>query len=394
MVKARDMRGNKENIIAVIGDASLDGGEAFEALNYAGELQSGLIVIVNDNDMSIPENHGALRNKLTELRNNNGQVSDNYFKSLGFGYLFIPNGHDIGQLVHALRQVEGINYPVVVHVCTKKGKGYAPAESDPEKWHGAQAFNIDKGEFVNNIPKENYGTIVSEYLLRKMKNDSDVIVITASTPLCIGFNAENRKRAGTQFIDVGIAEQNAVTLAAALAAYGTKPIVATNATFFQRAYDQIEQEMCINHCPATMIVTHASVFAHPNDTHHGLLDMALLGNIPGLKYLAPVNKEEYLAMLDWSINQDDEPVAIRVPWTGVSYTDYDVDSDYSVNKYLITQQGTGVAILALGGFYGLGVQTANLFEERTGLKPTIINPRFITETDGDTLCLLYTSRCV
>ena len=383
--KARDALGNSENIVAIIGDASLDGGEAFEALNYAGEIEGGLIVVVNDNDMSIPENHGSLCGKLTELRNNNGEIKDNYFKSLGFNYVFVKNGHDVEAVISALQKVKDIKEKVIVHVCTQKGKGYAPAENDREKWHWAHPFNVETGEFISNVPKENYGAICREFLLDKMKRDKKVMVIAASTPLCIGFNAENRAKAGSQFMDVGIAEQNGITIAAAMAKYGCKPVFATNSTFYQRAYDQIEQEMCINKCPATMIVTHASVFGHSNDTHHGLLDMALLGNIPGLKYLAPTNKQEYLAMLDWSIDQNHEPVAIRVPWTGVTYADYEVDKDYTEIRYKETQKGSKVAILALGGFYSLGIQVASVLEDKTGIKPTLINPRFITGVDEECL---------
>lgn len=383
--KARDMLGNVENIVAVIGDASLDGGEAFEALNYAGEIEGGLIVVVNDNDMSIPENHGSLCEKLTELRNNNGEIEDNYFKSIGFNYIFVKNGHDIETIISALQKVKNTKDKVIVHVCTQKGKGYAPAEKDREKWHWAHPFNVETGEFISNVPKENYGAICREFLLDKMKQDKKVMVVAASTPLCIGFNAENRAKAGSQFMDVGIAEQNGITITAAMAKYGCKPVFATNSTFYQRAYDQIEQEMCINKCPATMIVTHASVFGHSNDTHHGLLDMALLGNIPGLKYLAPTNKQEYLAMLDWSIDQNNEPVAIRVPWTGVTYSDYEADKDYSEVSYKETQSGNKVAILALGGFYSLGAQAASELERKAGFKPTVVNPRFITGIDKDYL---------
>lgn len=383
--KARDMLGNLENIVAVIGDASLDGGEAFEAINYAGEIKGGLIVVVNDNDMSIPENHGSLCGKLTELRNNNGEIDNNYFKSLGFDYIFVKNGHDIETVINAFQNVKDTKGKVIVHVCTQKGKGYAPAENDREKWHWAHPFDIETGEFISNVPKENYGAICREFLLNKMKQDKKVMVVAASTPLCIGFNAENRAKAGNQFIDVGIAEQNGITITAAMAKYGCKPVFATNSTFYQRAYDQIEQEMCINHCPATMIVTHASVFGHSNDTHHGLLDIALLGNIPGLKYLAPTNKQEYLAMLDWSIEQNAEPVAIRVPWTGVTYADYEAEKDYSKVRYKETQKGSKVAILALGGFYSLGVKSAFLFENKTGIKPTVVNPRFITGVDAEYL---------
>ena len=385
LAKSRDLVGGNENVIAIIGDASLDGGQAFEALNYGGEMNSGLIVIVNDNDMSIPENHGILNKKLNELRDNEGEIENNYFKSLGYEYIFVKDGHDIESIIDALKSVKGTDHPVVVHVCTQKGKGYSFAEDNREKWHWAHPFDIESGEFTSNVPNENYGRIASDFLLDKINKDPKVVVVAASTPLCIGFNAENRKKAGKQFIDVGIAEQNAITVSTGLAKGGCKPIFATNSTFYQRAYDQIEQEMCISKCPVTMIVTHASVFGHSNDTHHGLLDMALLGNIPGLVYLAPTNKQEYVAMLNWSIEQNNTPVAIRVPWTGVHYAEGDVENDYSVTKYKIMKKGSKVAILALGGFYRLGEDTVEMLKERTGIEATFINPRFITGADGDTL---------
>lgn len=385
MAKARDLRGGKENIIAVIGDASLDGGEAFEGLNFAGELQSGLIVIVNDNNMSIPENHGGLCKHLNELNRSGGQLSENFFCSLGFGYHFVSDGHDISALIETLQTVKDTSRPVVVHVRTQKGKGYPFAEQDREKWHWVRPFNPETGGIKRVVPTENYGKIACDYLLEKMGQDSFVSVVTASTPNCIGFGRNERERAGKQFIDVGIQEQHAVTMIAGMAKNGCKPVFATNSTFFQRAYDQIEQELCINRCSATMIVTHASVLGHVNVTHAGLLDIALLGNIPALTYLAPTNKEEYLAMLDWSIEQKEGPVAIRVPWHGVHHVTEAVDTDYSVVSYKTAKTGNKVAILALGGFYQLGESVAALLEERTGVRPTLINPRFITGVDGKTL---------
>jgi len=385
IAKARDLAGGKENVIAVIGDASLDGGQAFEALNYGAEMGSRLIVVVNDNNMSIPENHGILNKRLNELKDNNGIIENNYFKSLGYEYIFVKDGHDINSVISAFESVKGIDYPVVVHIRTQKGKGYSFAENNREKWHWAHPFDVESGEFTSNVPAENYGRIASDFLLEKMSRDSKVVVVVASTPLCIGFNELNRKKAGKQFIDVGIAEQNAISFSTGMANNGFKPIFATNSTFYQRAYDQIEQEMCISKCAVTMIVTHASVFGHANDTHHGLLDMTLLGNIPGLVYLAPTNKEEYVAMMEWSIEQNNTPVAIRVPWTGVNHTDKHVDSDYSKTQYLINEKGLKVAFLALGGFYQMGEKTAELYRQNTGIKPTLINPRFITGIDENTL---------
>lgn len=384
MAKARDLKGNSENVIAVIGDASLDGGEAFEALNYAKELNSGLIVVINDNNMSIPENFGALHDSLNLLRENYGKIEHNFFNSLGFEYIFVKEGNDINSLINAFKSVKNTNHPVVVHCCTEKGKGYSFAENNKEKWHWAKPFNVETGEYIGDVPSENYGAIVANHLLEKMKEDQNVIVVAASTPLCIGFNSENRKKAGSQFIDVGIAEQNALSMTAALAKGGCKPVFATNSTFYQRAYDQIEQEMCISKCPATMIVSHASIWGHTNDTHVGLYDIVLFANIPNLVYLAPTNCEEYMAMLDWSIEQMSAPVMIRIPWTKVYHTNKNVKKDYSIVEYELVVSGEHVAILALGSFYQYGEEVVNLLKDE-GINATLINPRFITGIDNKTL---------
>lgn len=385
LAKARDLKRSSENVIAIIGDASLDGGEAFEALNCAAEINSSLIVVINDNEMSIPENHGALGRHLKQLKESAGKQKDNFFKALGFEYHLIENGNDLESVIKELESVKDTKVPVVVHVCTQKGKGYKPAEENSENWHWARPFDKETGKNKNAGIGENYGNIVGEHLLNRIQNDPEVAVIAASTPICIGFDKTRRELAGKQYIDVGIAEQNAVTMAVGMAKRGCKPVFATNGTFIQRAYDQIEQEMCINHIPATMIVTHASVFGHHNDTHIGILDIPLLANIPNLTYLAPVNKEEYLAMLDWSIDQKEKPVAIRVPWTGVKHSDYDVAEEYDKVSYMVMQKGQDVCILALGGFYELGVKTAALIKETKNIQPTIINPRFITGLDENRL---------
>lgn len=384
MAKVRDLKENHENIIAVIGDASLDGGEAFEALNYAKELHSGLIVVVNDNNMSIPENYGGLHDLLNDLRENDGHVKNNFFEALGFEYKLVRDGHNLEELIKVLSSVKDTDHLVVVHCCTQKGKGYAFAEQDKEKWHWARPFNIETGEYYGGVPKENYGSIIAGHLLEKMKSDPDVVVVAASTPLCIGFNSQNRKLAGKQFMDAGIAEQNALSMTAAIAKAGGKPIFATNSTFYQRAYDQIEQEMCISKCPATMIVSHASVWGHTNNTHAGLYDIVLFANLPNLIYLAPTNIEEYLAMLDWSIEQNQFPVAIRIPWTKVEHTSRAIRTEYATPRYEIVKKGNDVAIIALGSFYQIGEKVASLLK-KTGITATLINPMFISGIDANTL---------
>ena len=377
LAKARDILGTKENVIAVIGDGSLDGGESFEGLNYGGELGTGLIVIVNDNDMSISENHGYLHTHLAYLRNHNGKSENNYFKALGYDYVFINDGNNIAKLTEALRKVKGTDHPVVVHVCTQKGKGFKPAEEDRENWHWAKPFDKETGEFKNKAVKPGYASVTADYLLEKMKKDSKLVVVTSASPTCIGFNRENREKAGSQFVDLGICEQNAVSFTAALARGGCKAVYATNSTFIQRAYDQKEQEMCLGKCPMTLIVTHGSVYGHWNDVQSGLLDIVLLSNIPHLTYLAPTNAQEYLAMLGWSLEQNKLPIAIRVPGQAIFSNFENLDSDYSDPRFLVKQKGKKVAVIALGGFFSLGEETVKLYEETTGEKATLINPRFI-----------------
>lgn len=380
MAKMRDLKGGKEHIIAVIGDASLDGGEAFEALNYVAELEGPVIIVVNDNDMSIPENYGGLHKLLNRLKKEKGKVENNFFRSLGLEYVLVQDGHDIEALIAAFTSAKESGKSVVVHCCTKKGKGYFFAEKDREKWHYVKPFDRESGTFLFSVPKENYGSLIAEHLLNKMKKDKKIVVVAASTPLCIGFNAENRAKAGKQYIDVGIAEQNAVTMTAAIAKAGGKPVFATNSTFYQRAYDQIEQEMCLGKCPATLLLSHASVWGHTNDSHVGLYDIALLSTIPNLTYLAPTNLEEYLAMLDWSIEQSEKTVAIRIPWTKVFHAERAVRKDYSSVKYHVEKKGKTVALLALGSFFPIGMQVCEELAKQ-GIEATLINPLFINEID-------------
>lgn len=388
LAMARDARGESYNVLAVTGDSALDGGEAFEALNYAGEVGCGMVVVLNDNDMSIPENHGALSQLLRKLRKTRGEAKDNYFKALGFDYRFVGDGHDIPLLVKAFDAAKDADHPILLHVVTQKGRGYGPAEGNPESWHWAHPFDKTTGVFKSGVPKLNYGALFREHMLEVMTSDRSVVLVTPSMPNNVGFNAEARAKVRGQVIDVGIAEQNATTLAVGLAAGGLRPVLETSSTFFQRAYDQIEQEMCINRVPVTMVVTHGSVFGHSNDTHHGLLDIAMLGNIPGLTYLAPTNRQEYFAMLDWSIGYEGGPVAIRVPWAGVHEATFEVASDYEGIGYQLTRKGTRVAVLALGSFYQLGERVADEIEARIGIVPTLVNPRIINGVDEETLAML------
>lgn len=387
MAKARDLRGGNEKIIAVIGDGALSGGEAFEGLDYCGsEINGNFIVVFNDNQMSIPENHGGIYEGFKKLRDTEGKSNDNLFKVFGYDYIFVKDGNNIKDVVEALNRIKDNNHPIVVHICTVKGKGYRYSENNPEKTHFVRKFDVDTGEEVYQFNGERYDRIVRDYLLEKMKQDPLVVTMIASVPNALSFSKEYRLEAGRQFVDVGIAEEHAVTMLAGLAKGGCKPVFTTLSTFFQRTYDQISQDLCINETPATLIVVDASVYATNDITHVGIFDIPMLSNIPNLVYLAPTNKQEYLAMLDWSIEQKKHPVAIRAPRNGVFYAKYDVDTEYNeINKYMVIQQGEEVAIIALGDFFQLGEELSTKITEKYGYVPTIINPRFITGLDKELL---------
>lgn len=386
LAKGRDLKGDKENIIAVIGDGSLSGGEALEGLDFASELNSNLIIVVNDNDMSIAENHGGLYKNLKQLRDTDGKSECNLFKSMGLDYVFVKDGNDIDSLITAFEQVKDSTYPVVVHICTQKGKGYKIAEENKENWHYCGPFNLETGKSdMSQDGGEDYSSMTADILLKKMKEDKTVVGITSATPTVFGFTEDKRKEADSQFVDVGIAEETAVALASGIAKNGGKPVYGVYSTFIQRTYDQLSQDLCINNNPATILVYLASVYGMNDVTHLGIYDIPMMSNIPNLVYLAPTTKEEYLAMLDWSIEQNDHPVAIRVPISVVS-DGKKVTKDFSkLNEYEVTQNGSKIAIVALGSFYSVGAKTAEIIENKTGVKPTLINPIYITGTDDKLL---------
>ena len=386
LAKGRDLKGDSENIIAVIGDGSLSGGEALEGLDFASELNSNLIIVVNDNDMSIAENHGGLYKNLKQLRDTDGKSECNLFKSMGLDYVFVKDGNDIDSLITAFEQVKDSTYPVVVHICTQKGKGYKIAEENKENWHYCGPFNLETGKSdMSQDGGEDYSSMTADILLKKMKEDKTVVGITSATPTVFGFTEDKRKEAGSQFVDVGIAEETAVALASGIAKSGGKPVYGVYSTFIQRTYDQLSQDLCINNSPATILVYWASVYGMNDVTHLGIYDIPMMSNIPNLVYLAPTTKEEYLAMLDWSIEQNDHPVAIRVPISVVS-DGKKVTKDFSnLNEYEVTQSGSKVAIVGLGSFYSVGAKAAEIIENKTGVKPTLINPIYITGTDDKLL---------
>lgn len=385
LAKARDLKGEEGNVIAVIGDGSLSGGEALEGIDFAGEMDTNFIIVVNDNDMSIAENHGGMYRNLKLLRDTDGKAECNLFKAMGLDYVFVKDGNDITSLIKAFESVKDSKKPVVVHIVTQKGKGYAPAEKDKETWHWHMPFDPETGKSLFNFEGEDYGSVTCNYLLEKMAADKSVCAITSATPTVFGFTPDVRKKAGKQFIDVGIAEEHATALASGIAKNGGKPFYGVYSSFIQRAYDQLSQDVCINKSPVTIAVFAASVYGMNDVTHLGIYDIPMISNIPELVYLAPVTKEEYLAMLDWSLDQNEHPVAIRVPANFVSDGKPFTKDLSKLNKYEMTQKGSQVAVIALGSFYGLGVEAAKLIEEKTGVKATVINPYYITGVDKEML---------
>lgn len=384
LAKGRDLRGGHENIVAVIGDGSLSGGEALEGLDYAYELGTNLIIIVNDNGMSIAENHGGLYTNLKLLRDTDGRAECNLFKAMGLDYTFVKDGNDIESLITAFSAVKDSAKPVVVHIVTEKGRGYAPAVADKESWHWHVPFDAETGKPRHEWDGEDYGDLTAQYLLAKMKKDPTVAAVTSGTPTVFGFWKSRREEAGSQFIDVGIAEEHAVALCSGISANGGKPVYGVYSSFIQRTYDQLSQDLCINNNPVTILTFAASVYGMTDITHLGIFDIPMMSNIPNLVYLAPATYEEYIAMLDWSMEQREHPVAIRVP--GAVVHGENPTKDYGVlNKYEVLQQGSDIAVIALGAFRGLGAEAAKLIEQQTGVKPTLIDPVYITGIDEQLL---------
>ncbi|MCI5602356.1 MAG: 1-deoxy-D-xylulose-5-phosphate synthase [Clostridiales bacterium] len=395
LAKARDLKNEQGNVIAVIGDGSLSGGEALEGLDFAKELQSNLIIVVNDNDMSIAENHGGLYSNLKLLRETNGQAECNLFKAMGLDYVYVNEGNNVEDLIAAFTKVKDSKVPIVVHINTQKGKGYEIAEKNKENWHYCAPFDIETGKTKFTDDSIDYSDVTVDYLLDKMKKDNKVVAITAATPTVMGFTEDKRREAGKQFVDVGIAEETAVALASGIAKNGGKPVFGVYSTFVQRTFDQISQDLCIDSNPATIVTFAGSVYGMNDVTHLGLQDIPMLSNIPNLVYIAPTTKEEYLAVLDWSIDQDKYPVAIKLPGGPMISDGKKVTKDFSkLNKYEVTEAGSKVAIIGLGTFYEMGKNAAKLIEEKTSVKPTIINPYYITGIDEDLLEKLKSNHSV
>ena len=380
--KGRDVLGGTENIVAIVGDGSLSGGEAFEGLNTAAALGTNIIIVVNDNEMSIAENHGGLYANLRLLRETYGQAELNFFKTFGFDYYYLENGHNLASLVDIFRRVKDTPHPTVVHIHTEKGHGYAPAVEKQEAWHYRSPFDRETGKSTGPRDKSEYmPSLLGDFLREEMKRDPKLVVVASAVPMGLGFTADRRREAGAQYIDVGIAEEEAVALASGMAKRGARPVYFTYATFLQRTYDQIAQDLCVNGNPAVINVLGASIFGMNDFTHICFFDIAMLSHIPNLVYLAPTTYEELVAMQTWAIRQDKHSVAIRVPEGEVYHTSEPVDTDYSaLNTFRVGHRGSRVALIAAGNFYQKGDRVRQLLTEQ-GIDATLINPRYLTGVD-------------
>lgn len=382
LAKARDIKGGKQNVIAFIGDASLGGGMALEALDYAPMMGSNFILIVNDNQRSIAENHGALYDHLSELRRTNGQSDNNIFKALGYDYIYVNEGNDIKELIKAFSEVKDVDHAVVVHINTMKGKGLPVAERNEENFHFSAPFDLKTGAPFNPTMGESYADIFARHMLETMPACRDLVVMTAGTPAVLGFTEERRKVAGSQFVDVGIAEQDCITMAAGMAKGGARPVMGVAATFIQRAYDQISHDIAINNLPAVIVDFYGGILGMTDVTHLGLFDVAMISNIPNILMLAPTNAEEYVAMLDMAIRQTERPIVIRTPGGAVTHSDRPVNTDFTRYEFLC--RGSQVAIIAEGAMLVNALKAAEILRAE-GVNPTVINPRVISSIDKEAL---------
>ena len=386
VAKARDIKGERYHVIAVVGDGALSGGQALEGLNNAAALGSNFLILVNDNNMSIAENHGGLYGNLQLLREAGGKAACNLFRAMGLDYIFVRDGNNLNQIADVLQAVKDADHPTVVHMCTVKGKGYPLAERDPEDWHGAGPFDLATGAPQHPAgTSETYESLTRDYLVQKMQKDPAVIAVTAGTPKIFGFDAALRARFSKQFADVGIAEEHAVAMVSGIAKNGGKPVFGVSSSFLQRAYDQLSSDLALNRSPAVILVFFAGM-ANSSQTHMGTFDITLASNIPNIVYLAPTCREEYLSMLDWAMEQNEAPVVIRVPgWETVRRDAALLPAYAHPARYELVRHGTEAAILALGKCFSLGEQTADLLQKEHGIRATLINPRCASSLDEATL---------
>ena len=382
LAKGRDLKGEKNNVIAVVGDGALSGGEAFEGLDNIAEIGTNMIVVVNDNQWSIAESHGGIYRNFKELRESNGQAPCNYFKALGLDYIYIDKGNDLQSLIDVFKKVKDIDHPIVIHINTLKGEGYKPAIQHAEQFHYMPPFDLKTGKPLHVNTADTYTALTGTYLIEEMKKNPLLVAISSATPSVFNFSSDVRKAIGKQFVDVGIAEEHAVAFSSGLAKSGVRPVYGVFGTFLQRAFDQLSEDLCMNRNPAVVLIFLTGVYGMPDQSHQCFFDIIEISNIPNMVYLAPICKEEYFAMLAWSIKQTEHPVAIRVPTNGVHSIKEEFDTDYSeLNRFKMMQQGEKVAVIAVGSFFSLGQSVVEELEQKHNIKATLISPRYLSGVD-------------
>ena len=381
----RDLQHGTHPIIAMIGDGALSGGEAYEALNHLATMSSQCLIIINDNNQSIAENHGGLYKHLQQLRETNGESSNNIFKALGFSYRYVDDGNSLESLIHALKNCKDETIPTVLHIHTTKGYGYCKAISNPEGFHNPSGFDIDTGETKKRYTNS-YESIVAKQLIETLDQNKAACIVTAATPGGFCLTKDIREKLGAQYIDVGIAEEHATTLLAGIAHNGGTPILPIYSTFLQRAYDQIINDLCINNSNALILVYRASIYGNKDMTHLGFNDITMLGNMPNLMYLAPTTVEELESSIRYGLEHHNHPIAIRIP-VGTPINDIAQSNtiDKPVTSYDITQSGNTIAIIGVGNFYHKAVELSHAIREATHMSPTIVKTLCISSLDTDTL---------
>ena len=377
MAKARDLMGNHENIMALIGDGSMTGGLAYEGLNNAAIEKHNLVVVVNDNQMSIDENVGGLVTALKKLRDSNGETRENPFTAMGFDYRYVADGNDIKSMIEAFKAVKDVDHPILLHINTLKGKGYKPAIDEEEAHHWVMPFDLKTDKPLapaSEAPTAN--SVALDVVSEEIEKGTNLMAINAAIPGVFGLDKIKNKYPD-HYTDVGIAEQESVAFAAGAAKEGAVPVLFENSTFLQRAFDQLSHDVAANDLPVVMMVAGGGI-SGTSKTHLGIFDQVMISNLPNWIYLAPTNLAEEKAMMTWAIKQRKHPVAIKMPTKAVPENG-DAQEDYSKITYQI-KPGKDVAILALGDMYAiLGEKVAQ------ELNATLVNPVSANILDKDAL---------
>lgn len=418
LVKARDLSKKAQKIVAVIGDGALSGGMAYEALNNAGRLKTNLIIVLNDNNMSISENVGGVASYLGKLRTNTAytdfkgeletalrklpkvgdaivhklkrskdsikhlMIPGMLFEDMGLTYIGPIDGHNISQMLSAFTSASRVKGAVLIHVITKKGKGYTMAEKEPWKYHGVEPFDIKTGKNLHEKQGMNYTDVFSETMLELGRQNETLVAISAAMPAGTGlipFSEEFPER----FFDVGIAEEHAVTFAAGLAVGGYRPVVAIYSTFLQRAYDQIVHDVSVSKLPVIFAIDRAGIVGNDGETHQGIFDISYLTHIPGMTVMAPKNAQEFKEMLKFAISYTG-PIAIRYPRGKAYFGLSDNLEPIALSKSEIIVRGEDIVLLAVGSMVQTAVDVSEILKSR-GINVTIVNVRFITPMDTDML---------